>query len=89
MLTDNEVLVNRIQDTPVLVCAQNKANKMVPTEDDMIRANINSFGDDIGKITNRITSMFEVRAGYPKDSEEYKVLSYRIRCGQLLQQDRR
>ena len=48
-----------------------------------IRANINSFGDDIGKITNRITSMFDVMAQFPEDSEEYRVLDYRIKCGQL------
>lgn len=53
----------------------------------MIRANINSFGDDIGKITNRITSMFDVMAQFPEDSEEYRVLEYRIQSGQLFQQN--
>ncbi len=69
------------------MCVQRKANKIVPTEDDMIRANINSFGDDIGKITNRITSMFNVQARFPKGSKEHEVLSYRIECGQLFQQN--
>lgn len=53
----------------------------------MIQSNINSFGDDIGKITNRITSMFDVIAQYEKGSPEYEVLDYRIKCGQKYQQD--
>ena len=69
------------------MCAQRKASKCVPTEEDLIKANINSFGDDIGKITNRVTSMFDVIAQFDKDSEEYKILDYRIKCGELFQQN--
>lgn len=87
MITDNEVLVSRHQELPAIVCHQNKAVKMVPTEDDFVTSDINSFGNDIGSITNRVTSMFEIRAGFPKGSKEYDMLTYRIRCGQLLQQD--
>lgn len=87
MITDNEVLVSRHQDLPAIVCHQNKATKMVPTEDDFVTSDINSFGNDIGSITNRATSMFEIRAGFPKGSKEYEMLTYRIRCSQLLQQD--
>ena len=87
LLTDNEVLVSNLRELPALMCIQRKANKIVPTTEDMIQANINSFGDDIGKITNRITSMFDVIAGYSPDSEEYQILDYRIKCGQLFQQN--
>ena len=87
MLTDNRVIVNAIENRPVLMCAQRKAKKIIPTEEDIIRSNIASFGDDIGKITNRITSMFEIQSKYPKDSREYKVLDYRIKSGQLYQQN--
>lgn len=45
------------------------------------------MGNKVGTITNRVTSMMEVLANFPKDSEEYKVLQYRIACGQLYQQD--
>ena len=83
MLTDNPILVNCIRETPTLMCAQRKAKKIVPTEEDIIRSNIASFGDDIGKITNRITAMFEIQSKYPKDSREYQTLDYRIKCGQL------
>ncbi|MBQ5390093.1 MAG: hypothetical protein IIU58_04220, partial [Clostridia bacterium] len=48
---------------------------------------IDSFGDDIGKTTNWITSMFEVQAQFSKDSPEYRELDYRIMCGQLFQQN--
>ena len=87
MLTDNPVLVRRLNPVPALCCAQSKAEKKVAAEEDFITANINSFGNEIGSITNKITSMYEVRAGFDKDSEEYKILSYRIRCGQLYQQN--
>lgn len=87
MLTDNKVLVNKLQPLPALMCAQRRATKRVPTEDDFIRSNIESFGNDIGQTTNWITSMFEVRARFEKDTKEYDTLSYRIRCGQLYQQN--
>lgn len=87
MLTDNSVLVNKLKPLPALMCAQRRATKKVPTEDDFIHSNIESFGNDIGQTTNWITSMFEVRAGFDNGTPEYNVLSYRIRCGQLYQQN--
>ena len=87
MLTDNKVLVNKLQPLPALMCAQRRATKRIPTEEDFIRSNIESFGNDIGQTTNWITSMFEVRARFEKGSKEYDTLSYRIRCGQLYQQN--
>lgn len=87
MLTDNNVLVNKLEPLPALMCAQRKAEKKISTDEDFVRSNIESFGNEIGQTTNWITSMFEVRSHYDKDSDEYKILSYRIRCGQLFQQN--
>lgn len=87
MLTDNSVLVRKLDVMPALMCAQRKAKKTVPQEEDFIRSNIESFGNDIGQTTNWITSMFEVQSHFPKGSLEYDTLSYRIRCGQLYQQN--
>ncbi len=87
MLTDNRVLVERLEKLPALMCAQKKAPKQIPGEDALIRSNIESFGNAIGQITNRITSMYEVRSHFTPNSREYKELSYRIRCGQKFQQD--
>lgn len=87
MLTDNNVLVNKLVPLPALMCAQRKAKKKVPTEEDLILSNIESFGNDIGQTTNWITSMFEVQSRYAKGSPEYNTLAYRIRCGQLYQQN--
>lgn len=81
------MLVNNIRPLPTIVCAQRKASKKVVTELDIIAANKISFGDSIGPITNRITNMFNVQAGFNKDSMEYKALEYRIMCGQLYQQN--
>lgn len=87
MLTDNSVLVNRLKELPSLMCVQRNAKKKVVTEEDSIQANINSFGDDIGKTTNWITSMFDVQAQFEKGTPEYEILDYRIKCGQLFQQN--
>lgn len=86
-LTDNRVLVDNLRELPTLMCVQRKAEKKVVTEDDLIRSNINSFGNDIGRITNHITSMFEAQSHFEKGSPEYETLAYRIRCGQLMQQN--
>ena len=87
MLKDNKVLVEKLEQLPALMCAQRRATKTIPLEPDFIRSNIESFGNDIGQTTNWITIMFDVLAVYPPESEEYKVLSYRIQCGQLYQQN--
>ena len=87
MITDNKVLVGKHKLLPALMCLQSTAAKIVPTEEDFIQSNINGFGNEIGKITNRITSMYEVRTKFDEDSREYEELTYRIQCGQLLQQN--
>ena len=87
MLTDNRVLVDHLPDEPALMCVQRKAEKQIISEPLLIRSNLDSFGSDIGQITNRVTSMYEVQSRYEPGSEEYEVLDYRIRCGQLFQQN--
>lgn len=86
-MTDNKILVENIRPTPTIFCVQRNAEKTDVSEDDLVRANIASFGDDIGKTTNWITSMFDVRAQYERGNKEYDTLSYRICCGQLYQQN--
>ncbi|MDE7205740.1 MAG: hypothetical protein K2N90_00995, partial [Lachnospiraceae bacterium] len=81
------LLVNNTKTLPAIVCIQRKAPKCIPTEEDIVQSNIDSFGNAIGAVTNKITSMFEVQARYPKDSREYRILDYRIKCGQLYQQN--
>jgi hypothetical protein len=85
--TSFPLLVRKTQELPAVVCVQRKAPKCVPTEDDIMKSNINSFGNAVGAVTNKITSMFEVQANFPKDSREYRILDYRIKCGQLYQQN--
>ena len=86
-LTDNRVLVDRHIPSPALMCAQRKATKRISTEEDFIRSNIESFGNEIGQTTNYITSMFEVQSKFNYGSDEYEILGYRIKCGQLYQQN--
>lgn len=87
MLTDNQVLLRKHVPLPALMCAQRKAEKSIADEMMCVESNLKSFGNDIGRTTNYITSMFEVRSHFPKGSREYEVLSYRIMCGQLYQQN--
>lgn len=85
--TDNRIIVENTRITPTIECMQRKAAKIVPTESDMVQANKLAFGDEIGTTTNRITGMIEKQSIFVPDSEEYKVLDYRIKCGQHYQQN--
>ena len=86
MLTDNHVLVDNIRETPTLFCVQRAAPKIISSEGDLVKANIASFGSDVGKVTNWITTMFDVQAQFEPGSPEYETLGYRIKCGQHYQQ---
>ena len=81
------VIVENTENMPTIFCEQRSADKCVPTEDDFYKSNIDSFGNGVGSVTNRITTMKEVQAAFEKGSEEYKELEYRIMCGQLYQQN--
>ena len=72
---------------PAIVCAQKTAQKSIPTEEDFVRSNIATFGNEIGQITNWVTSMYEVRSAFCPGDPEYRMLSYRIMCGQAYQQE--
>lgn len=87
MDTDNPIIVRNTLNSPTIVCVQRKAEKRLVTENDIICANKLAFNDDIGIVTNHVTSMIEVQAGFLPDTEEYKTLDYRIMCGQLYQQN--
>ena len=87
MCTDNPIIVNNTLNSPTIICVQRKAEKKIPTEEDIVRANKLAFNDDIGVVTNHVTSMIEVQAGFDEGSDEYKILDYRIMCGQLFQQN--
>ena len=87
MDTDNPIIVRNTLNSPTIVCVQRKADKIIPDESDIIKANKLAFNDDIGTVTNHVTSMIEVQAGFEPGTPEYETLSYRIMCGQLYQQN--
>ena len=87
MCTDNPILLNNTENLRTIMCIQRKAEKKIPTEEDIVKANKLAFNDDIGTITNYVTSMFEVQSGFEPNSNEYDMLGYRIMCGQLYQQN--
>ena len=84
--TNNRILLAHTENSMTIECMQRKAPKIIPTQKDMVQANKLAFGDEIGTTTNRITAMIERQAGFAPDSEEYRVLDYRIKCGQHYQQ---
>ena len=87
MCTDNHILIKRTLNSPTIMCIQRNAEKKIVTEEDIIKANKLAFNDDIGVVTNYVTSMIERQAGFEKGTDEYNVLAYRIMCGQLYQQN--
>ena len=76
--TNNKVLLEAFENKPTLMCLQRSANKCVPTEKDFVTSEMAGFGDTIGSVTNRATNMISLREQFSPDSEEYKILSYRI-----------
>lgn len=87
LVTDNEILLRNTRDVPAIVCVQKKAEKCVITDELLAQSNELGFGDEIGSITNRITALYDIMTKFDKDSEEYKTLEYRIKCGQMFQQN--
>ncbi len=86
LTTNNPTILKGIVEKQAIICKQKTADKAVPTEEHFIQANKNGFGDAIGTITNKITSMFTVQAQYEEGSKEYNELEHRIMWGQHFQQ---
>lgn len=84
--TNNAVLKRCYRELPAIECVQRNVAKMIVTENEVKKTNKNGMGNQVGTITNYVTSMMEVQSHFEKDSEEYKELEYRIGCGQLYQQ---
>lgn len=87
LTTDNSVLIKGTKNELPISCMQKKSSKKIVEDIDLVQSNLDTFGNDIGPITNRATSMYEVRSRFIKGSEEYQVLTYRIMCCQLMQQN--
>lgn len=86
-LTDNKIITEKCRNLKAINCIQKKAEKVKITENDLIKSNKNGFGNNVGVITNRITAMFSVQSQFSPESEEFKMLDYRIMCGQICQQN--
>ena len=84
--TNNNILLKNTREVLPLVCVQRKSEKHIVKEEMLLKANMLGFGDEIGTITNRATAMFDIRSQFDEDSEEYKVLTYRIMSTVHLQQ---
>ena len=85
--TNNNVLKRRYRFLPAIECVQRNTSKVIVSEREIKKTNKNGMGNQVGTITNYVTSMMEVQSHFEKDSKEYKELEYRIECGQLYQQN--
>ena len=85
--TNNSVLKRRYKFLPAIECVQRNTSKIIVTEKEVLKTNKNGMGNQVGTITNYVTSMMEVQSHFEKGSKEYKELEYRIECGQLYQQN--
>ena len=85
--TNNKVLLRCFRKLLAIECVQRKANKIIINEKEVKKTNKNGMGNQVGQITNRVTSMIEVLSRFKEGSNEYNDLLYRIECGQLHQQD--
>jgi hypothetical protein len=85
--TNNPVILRNTRNELPIICEQKSAKKVKVTESLLKKSNKNGFGDDIGTITNRVTTMFDVLASLEKGTEEYNELMDRIICGQAYQQE--
>ena len=86
-ITDDPVILEVAPHLKTLYCAQKSAQKKIIAEEDLIQSNIAGFGNEVGKVTNRVTSMYDVQAQFAPGSAEYEALAYRIRSGQQYQQN--
>lgn len=87
MSVDNSVYLNHVDAAQMaILCEQKSAEKVLATEEDIIRSNCLSFGDTIGVVTNRATSMYDIRSLFSVESDEYKELSKRLAMSQHYQQ---
>lgn len=85
--TNNPVLLQNTHDALAIICEQNAVEKQKITESSLKKANKNGFNNDVGGVTNRCTSIYDVLAKFEKDSKEYKEMMYRIICMQGYQQE--
>ena len=84
--TNNKVLLRNTVDLPAINCVQKSCDKQIITEELLRESNMNGFGNEVGIVTNRVTSMFDVLARFEKGSAEYEELMYRITVSQHYQQ---
>ena len=85
--TDNPIIIKGVEEQPAIISLQKSATKLLCNENHFIQSNKMSFGSEIGSITIRSTSMFDVLAQYEEGSPEYEELMYRIKCSIQYQQN--
>lgn len=85
--TNNSVLLKNYRQLPAVQCIQKTADKVKISNQNVLESNKNAFGNKVGTITNRATSMIDILAQFNKNSKEYEELSYRILTCQNYQQN--
>lgn len=77
--TSNQTIIKGVKtETLPVAYSKSTTSKQMLTYDALCDADLMAFGSDIGKITNRSTSMYAMLPLYEKDSDEYKEIQKRL-----------
>lgn len=86
LTTDNPIVRKGVEELPPLICSIPDAERVIVTEESIRQSNKNGFYNNVGKVTNRATSIRNKMAEFEKDSEEYQELFKREMAMQRIQQ---
>lgn len=84
--TDNKVIRKGVRELPALICSMSDVGKDIITEENLRKSNKNGFNNNVGKVTNRATSIRNKMSLFSEDSPEYQELSRREMAIQRIQQ---
>ena len=85
---NNDVIRNSgIFDYPIIYESVKAEKSIVDSRDDetQVKVQLNGHNSKVGFATNISSSIYAMLEEYPKDSEEYKTLSNRLRIGRAIQ----
>lgn len=84
--TNNDVLIKNFVYEKTINFIQKTAEKIIPTDKDLMKSDIKCFGNKVGTVTNKITAICCKMAEFDKNSEEYKELKRRLIASSGVQQ---
>lgn len=88
LTTDNPLIIKGVKNLPPIICPNDsKTEKVIITEKDLQKSNLKGFNNNVGKATNRASTIRDIMAWFSPESEEYKELEKREMSIQRIQQE--